>query len=69
MEPGDLTEHFYTEQAWDDAPPAGRPGIPTFPATPLGWAHGQYVWLAWSIAERRSLSTPPVMAGRYLRGR
>lgn len=61
------------EQVWDDNPPAGRPGFapgtPTFSATPLGWAHGQYVRLAWSLAAHRSLSTPSVVAARYLHHR
>jgi glucoamylase len=58
------------EQVWDNSPPAGRPGFapgtPTFSATPLGWAHGQYVRLAWSLREQRSISTPSVVACRYL---
>jgi glucoamylase len=65
------TGGLLAEQVWDDQPPAGRPGFapgtPTRSATPLGWAHGQYVRLAWSMALRRSLSTPSVVAGRYLR--
>jgi glucoamylase len=58
------------EQVWDNSLPAGEdftPGTPTFSATPLGWAHGQYVRLAWSLEERRSISTPSVVACRYLR--
>ncbi len=57
------------EQVWDNSPPAGLPGFtpgtPTLSATPLGWAHGQYVRLAWSIEKRRSVSTPSVVACRY----
>lgn len=58
------------EQVWDNSAPAGQagftPGTPTFSATPLGWAHGQYVRLAWSMREQRSISTPSVVACRYL---
>ena len=58
------------EQVWDNSPPAGKPGFtpgtPTLSATPLGWAHGQYVRLAWSLREHRSISTPSVVACRYV---
>jgi glucoamylase len=57
------------EQVWDNSPPAGEPGFvpgtPTLSATPLGWAHGQYVRLAWSLERQRSVSTPSVVACRY----
>jgi glucoamylase len=57
------------EQVWDNSAPAGRPGFtpgtPTLSATPLGWAHGQYVRLAWSLDEHRSISTPSIVACRY----
>ncbi|MEW9555382.1 glycoside hydrolase family 15 protein [Nonomuraea sp. NPDC050783] len=55
-----------SEQVWDHNGP-GAAGTPSSSATPLGWAHGQYVRLAWSIAEGRSLSTPSVVACRYLK--
>jgi glucoamylase len=65
------TGGLLAEQVWDDQPPAGRPGFapgtPTFSATPLGWAHGQYLRLAWSMARHRSLSTPSIVADRYPR--
>jgi glucoamylase len=58
------------EQVWDDQPPAGAPGFapgtPTLSATPLGWAHGQYVRLARSMGEGRSVSTPSIVACRYV---
>ncbi|RJL25206.1 glucoamylase [Bailinhaonella thermotolerans] len=54
------------EQVWDGTGP-GRPGTPTYSAAPLGWAHGQFIRLAWSIEAGRSLSTPAVVACRYLR--
>jgi GH15 family glucan-1,4-alpha-glucosidase len=41
------------------------PGTPTLSAPLLGWAHGQYVRLAWSIDEHRSISTPSIVACRY----
>ncbi|NJP30178.1 glucoamylase [Microbispora sp. SCL1-1] len=53
------------EQVWDHVGP-GAAGTPTYSATPLGWAHGQFVRLAWSIAAGRSLSTPSIVACRYL---
>jgi glucoamylase len=57
------------EQVWDNSAPAGGPGFtpgtPTLSATPLGWAHGQYVRLAWSIDEHRSISRPSIVACRY----
>jgi glucoamylase len=57
------------EQVWNNTAPAGQNGIvagrPTNSATPLGWAHGQFVRLAWSIQEGRSLSTPSIVACRY----
>jgi glucoamylase len=62
------TGGLLAEQVWDNEPPAGAgfaPGTPTLSATPLGWAHGQYVRLAWSMDEGRSISTPSVVACRY----
>ncbi|HEX2312608.1 MAG TPA: glycoside hydrolase family 15 protein [Thermomonospora sp.] len=59
------------EQVWDNRAPAGGgghvAGRPTFSATPLGWAHGQYVRLAWSIQQNRHLGTPSIVACRYTR--
>jgi glucoamylase len=58
------------EQVWDNSPPAGGPGFApgtsTLSATPLGWTHGQYIRLAWSIQDHRSISTPTIVACRYL---
>jgi glucoamylase len=59
------------EQVWDENPPAGRPGYEpgtgTFSATPLGWTHGQFVRLAWSIDAGRPVEQPAVVACRYVR--
>jgi glucoamylase len=55
------------EQVWDNsAPPGFTPGTPSFSATPLGWTHGQYVRLAWSINAGESIGTPSIVACRYL---
>jgi glucoamylase len=58
------------EQVWDDNAPAGQPGFapgtPTLSATPLGWAHGQYIRLAWSLRAHRSVGTPSIVACRYV---
>jgi glucoamylase len=57
------------EQVWDNSAPAGQPGFmpgtPTLSAMPLGWAHGQYLRLAWSINAGESIGTPSVVACRY----
>ncbi|WP_307834456.1 glycoside hydrolase family 15 protein [Paractinoplanes lichenicola] len=53
------------EQVWDLAGP-GRPGTPTFSATPLTWAHAQYLRLARNLDERRVTEQPAVVAERYL---
>jgi glucoamylase len=45
--------------------PGFTPGTPTLSATPLGRAHGQYVRLAWSLEEHRSISAPSIVACRY----
>ncbi|MEO5667912.1 MAG: glycoside hydrolase family 15 protein [Bdellovibrionota bacterium] len=49
---------MFPEQVWDSGP---RQGLPTGAATPLGWAHGEYVRLLRKLEtfESRSL-TPPV---------
>ncbi len=57
------------EQVWDNEAPAGNPGFkagtPTLSATPLGWSHGEYLRLAWTIAAGRPIGTPSVVACRY----
>ncbi|GID29577.1 glycoside hydrolase family 15 protein [Paractinoplanes brasiliensis] len=53
------------EQVWDLAGP-GRPGTPTFSATPLTWSHAQYLRLARNLDERRVTEQPAVVAERYL---
>jgi glucoamylase len=59
------------EQVWDQNPPSGpgrfQPGTPTFSATPLAWSQAQFIRLAWSIAERRVVEQPSVVACRYVR--
>ncbi len=54
------------EQVWDNEAPAGfKPGTPTLSATPLGWSHGEYLRLAWTIAAGHPIGTPSVVACRY----
>ncbi len=57
------------EQVWDDNAPSDQPGFaagtPTLSATPLGWAHGQYIRLAWSLRAGESIGTPSIVACRY----
>jgi glucoamylase len=58
------------EQVWDHQPPSGsgpefQPGEPTFSATPLAWAHAQYIRLAWSIDAGAPVETPQLVACRY----
>jgi glucoamylase len=54
------------EQVWDDqAPPGAKPGAGTLSATPLGWAHAQFVRLAWSIDAGRPAERPAAVACRY----
>ncbi|GIM91050.1 glycoside hydrolase family 15 protein [Paractinoplanes toevensis] len=55
-----------SEQVWDLYPPAFAPGTPTFSATPLTWAHAQYVRLARNIQAGRVMEQPEVVAARYL---
>ena len=58
-----------SEQVWDLQPPAGgagfQPGEPTFSATPLAWAHAQFIRLAWSIDQGSPVETPQQVACRY----
>jgi glucoamylase len=61
--------YLIPEQVWDDRPPAGRLGFNvgegTFSATPLTWAHAQFVRLAWSIQAGYPVEQPAVVACRY----
>ena len=58
------------EQVWDRTAPAGQPGYepgtPTFSATPLAWAHAQYLRLARDLAAGRVTEQPAAVADRYL---
>jgi glucoamylase len=61
---------FLPEQVWDHQAPSGsgpnfQPGKPTFSATPLAWAHAQYIRLAWSIDTGAPVETPQPVACRY----
>ena len=58
------------EQVWDLDPPAGTgprfvPGENTFSATPLAWAHAQFVRLARSLDAGQPVETPQIVACRY----
>lgn len=54
------------EQVWDRADAHGFTfGQATGSATPLSWAHGQFVRLAVSIDAGRNVETPSVVAQRY----
>jgi glucoamylase len=58
------------EQVWDNEPPSGQPGFTpgtaTTGATPLAWAHAQFIRLAFDLAAGRLLEQPSVVAERYL---
>jgi glucoamylase len=56
------------EQVWDQYPPATAPGTPTYSATPLAWAHAQFLRLAWNVQAGRIVEQPAVVADRYLVG-
>ena len=56
------------EQLWDrDAIPdkALYPGAPNGSATPLAWAHAEYVKLAYSILNGRPIDRPEPLWARY----
>src|SRR3954467_12625818 len=56
------------EQVWDDQPPPGETsGKGTRSGTPLAWAHGQFVRLAWPIQAGRPIEQPSIVACRYVR--
>jgi glucoamylase len=50
-----------SEQVWEDS------GKSTGSATPLAWAHAEYILLARSLQEGRVLDMPAVVAERYAR--
>jgi glucoamylase len=58
------------EQVWDNQPPAGQPGFVagagTTSATPLSWAHAQFIRLAFDLSADRLLEQPSIVAERYL---
>jgi glucoamylase len=58
------------EQVWDNQAPAGQPGFvsgtATTAATPLAWAHAQFIRLAFDLAAGRLLEQPSIVAERYL---
>jgi glucoamylase len=58
------------EQVWGNKPPSGQPGFApgtgTTGATPLAWAHAQFIRLAFDLAAGRLLEQPAVVAERYL---
>jgi glucoamylase len=66
---GDL----FAEQVWDNQPPSGQPGFAsgtgTTSATPLTWAHAQFIRLAFDVAAGRLLEQPSIVAERYLKTR
>jgi glucoamylase len=58
------------EQVWDNQPPSGQPGFGSgtgsTSATPLAWAHAQFIRLAFDLAAGRLVEQPSVAAQRYL---
>jgi glucoamylase len=59
------------EQVWDNEPPSGQSGFAsgagTASATPLAWAHAQFIRLAFDLTAGRLLEQPSVVAERYVR--
>jgi glucoamylase len=57
------------EQVWDNQPPSGQSGFTsgtsTTAATPLAWAHAQFIRLAFDLAAGRLVEQPAVVAERY----
>ncbi|MEM3341265.1 MAG: glycoside hydrolase family 15 protein [Thermoplasmata archaeon] len=49
---------FIPEQVWDDFEPLGTPGTGTGSATPLIWAHAEYITLAVSISRGYATDMP-----------
>ncbi len=62
--------YLLPEQVWDNQPPSGQTGFAagagTTSATPLAWAHAQFIRLAFDIAAGRLLEQPAIVARRYL---
>jgi glucoamylase len=65
--------YLLSEQVWDNEPPSGQRGFAagtgTASATPLVWAHAQFIRLAFDIAAGRLLEQPAIVARRYLQHR
>ena len=65
--------YLLSEQVWDNQPPSGQTGFAagtgTASATPLAWAHAQFIRLAFDIAAGRLLEQPTNVARRYLQHR
>jgi glucoamylase len=65
--------YLLSEQVWDNQPPSGQTGFAagsgTASATPLAWAHAQFIRLAFDIAAGRLLEQPAIVARRYLQHR
>jgi len=65
--------YLLPEQVWDHQPPSGQTGFAvstgTASATPLAWAHAQFIRLAFDIAAGRLLEQPAIVARRYLQHR
>ncbi len=65
--------YLLPEQVWDNQPPSGQAGFAagtaTASATPLAWAHAQFIRLAFDIAAGRLLEQPAIVARRYLQHR
>jgi glucoamylase len=62
--------YLLPEQVWDNQPPSNQEGFAagtgTASATPLAWAHAQFVRLAFDIAASRLIEQPAIVARRYL---
>jgi glucoamylase len=65
--------YLLPEQVWDNQPPSGQSGFAagtgTTSATPLAWAHAQFIRLAFDIGAGRLLEQPAIVARRYLQHR
>jgi glucoamylase len=62
--------YLLPEQVWDNQPPSNQKGFAagtgTASATPLAWAHAQFIRLAFDIAASRLIEQPAIVARRYL---
>jgi glucoamylase len=58
------------EQVWDNEAPSGQSGFAsgagTTSATPLAWAHAQFIRLAFDLAAGRLVEQPSIVAERYI---